>query len=317
MSVRDLSLRDLTYIVAVAQERHFGRAAEHCHISQPALSAQVRKIERVIGVKLFERNRRRVLLTPVGERIIDQAQMVLWEADRLDEFARSAAGVLVGPFRLGLILTLGPYLLPHLLGPLRERYPDLELILTEGLTEQLLDALRAGRLDAVLFTPMPGIGGIELEVLFFEPFLLATPRSHPLSTKSLLTVEDLKREEMVLLNDGHCLRDQTLQFCPSQRAGKERLQTAGLETLRHLVASGVGYSLLPRLSVRDDPQLSDLLVYRAFDGTQPGRDVALCWREGSPHRADLTNLADLVRDCLPKGLTVRPRGAMGVSSRTA
>lgn len=321
MGVRDLSLRDLTYVVAVAEERHFGRAAEHCHISQPALSAQIRKIERVIGAKLFERNRRRVLLTSVGERIVSQAQTVLWEADRLDELARSADGVLAGPLRLGLILTLGPYLLPHLLGPLREQYPDLELILTEGLTEQLLEALRAGRLDAVLFTPLRDTTGVELEILFFEPFLLAAPSSHPLSTQRELTVEDLKREEMVLLNDGHCLRDQALealQFCPSQRAGKERLQTAGLETLRHLVASGVGYSLLPRLAVRADPQLSDLLVYRTFDGKQPGRDVALCWREGSPYRADLAALAELVRNCLPDGLTTRSsEGSLEEARQTA
>ncbi|MEM7356870.1 MAG: LysR substrate-binding domain-containing protein [Acidobacteriota bacterium] len=318
MGVRDLSLRDLTYVVAVAEERHFGRAAEHCHISQPALSAQVRKVERVLGAKLFERNRRRVLLTQVGERVVDQAWAVLREADHLGELARSAGGVLVGPFRLGLILTLGPYLLPHLLGPLRELYPDLELILTEGLTEQLLDALRGGRLDAVLFAPLPDTTGFEIEVLFFEPFLLATPHSHPLSTKRRLTLEDLKREEMVLLNDGHCLREQTLQFCPSQRAGKERLQTAGLETLRHLVASGAGYSLLPSLAVRKDPQLSDLLVYRAFDGPQPGRDVALCWREGSPRRVDLTALAALVRDCLPEGLPLRSGdGFTAANSRTA
>ncbi|MEM7584317.1 MAG: LysR substrate-binding domain-containing protein [Acidobacteriota bacterium] len=305
MGVRDLSLRDLTYVVAVADNRHFGRAAESCHISQPALSAQVRKIERVIGAKLFERNRRRVLMTAVGERIVDQARDVLWEADRLGELALSAGGLLVGPLRLGLILTLGPYLLPHFLAPLREQYPDLELILTEGLTGQLLDALRSGRLDAVVLTPLLGTNGIEIEALFFEPFLLATPRSHPLSTKRRLTVEDLKREEMVLLNDGHCLRDQTLQFCPTQRAAKERLQTAGLETLRHLVASGVGYSLLPKLAVRETPELSDLLVYRAFEGTQPGRDVALCWRKGSPRRADLAALAGLVRDSLPEGLGAR------------
>ena len=300
-------MRDLTYIVAVAEERHFGRAAEQCHVSQPALSAQVRKIERVIGAKIFERNRRRVLLTEAGERLVEQIRVVLQEADRIGDLARSSGDVLSGPFRLGLILTLGPYLLPHLLAPLRERYPDVELILTEGLTEQLLDALRAGRLDAVLLAPLPDASGIEIEVLFFESFLLAAPRSHPLASKSPLTVEDLKREEMVLLTDGHCLRDQALQFCPSERSGKERLQTAGLETLRHLVASGAGYSLVPRLAVREDPQLADLLVYRAFDGQQPGRDVALCWREGSPREADLAALRDLVRDCLPQGLTARPQ----------
>ena len=206
-------------------------------------------------------------------------------------------------------MTLGPYLLPHLLAPLRARYPDLELILTEGLTQQLLEALRAGRLDAVLLAPLADAGGLELEVLFFEPFLLAVPRSHPLAAKSRVRVEDLRREQMVLLTDGHCLREQALQFCPSGRADRERLQTAGLETLRHLVASGAGYSLVPRLAVREDPQLADLLAYRGFEGPQPGREIALVWRQGSPRREDLAALGALVRESLPQGLNEKPRAA--------
>jgi len=302
MGVRDLSLRDLTYLVAVADERHFGRAAESCYVSQPSLSAQIQKVEQVLGTRIFERDRRRVLLSAPGERLVEQARCVLEAADRLGELALVAHGVLTGPFRLGLIATLGPYLLPHLLEPLRKGFPDLELIVTEDLTESLLANLRQGELDAVLLSPLDEDGALERRLLFFEPFLLAVPADHPLAQRSPLTMKDLCREEMVLLHDGHCLRDQALDFCPSARAGRERLQTASLETLRHLVASGAGYSLLPLLAVREDPQLARLLVYRPFDDGRPGREIALTWRKGSPRDADLDTLCELVRAHLPEGV---------------
>jgi len=302
MGVRDLSLRDLTYLVAVDDERHFGRAAESCYVSQPSLSAQIRKVEQVLGTRIFERDRRRVLLTVAGDRLVEQARRVLAEADRLGELARIAQGVLTGPFRLGLIATLGPYLLPYLLEPLRKGYPELELIVTEDLTESLLSSLRQGELDAVLLSPLDQDGTLELRRLFFEPFLLAVPADHPLARCSPLEMKDLCREEMVLLHDGHCLRDQALELCPSARAGRERLQTASLETLRHLVASGAGYSLVPRLAVREDPQLARLLVYRLFDADRPGREIGLTWRKGSPRDADMNALCEVVRDHLPEGV---------------
>ncbi len=302
MGVRDLSLRDLTYLVAVADERHFGRAAEACFVSQPALSGQIQKIEKVLGRTVFERDRRRVLVTAVGEQLVRQARRVLREADRLGELAQIAQGVLTGPFRLGLIATLGPYLLPHLLRPLRRDYPSLELLLTEGLTAGLLEDLKGGRLDAIVLALPIEHRGLGVEPLFVEPFLLATPSSHPFATKDSVGVDDLRRADMVLLTEGHCLRDQALELCPSGREGRERLQTASLETLLHLIASDAGYSLVPSLAARKDPQLEGLLSYRPLDGEAPGRVIAMVWREGSPRSADLEALATVIRENRPEGL---------------
>jgi LysR family transcriptional regulator, hydrogen peroxide-inducible genes activator len=300
-----LSLRDLRYLVAVADHGHFGRAAGTCAVSQPALSAQIKKVEDVLGVTVFERTNRRVLVTPIGRAVVEQARVVLEEAGKLSDLARAAREPLAGPFHLGVIATLGPYLLPHLLAPLRRAFPGLGLALREGVTEDLLTELGTGALDAVLAALPIADPGLETTPLFFEPFVLAIPRGHPLAGHRGLTPAVLRAEEMVLLEDGHCLRDQALEVCPrGRRQPLHPLQATSLETLRHLVASGAGYSLLPRLAVTADRRVDTLLAYREFTGEPPGRTIALVWRRRSSRRTDVDALAAFIRKHLPRRVTV-------------
>lgn len=302
MAIPNLSLRDLEYVVAVAEHGHFGRAAGACAVSQPALSTQIKKVEEVLAVRLFERTRRGVLVTPIGGEIVAQARAVLQGVRQLSEIAAGRQEPLVGPFRLGVIATLGPYLLPHLLGPLRRRFPRLELFLREGLTQALLQELRSGALDAVLAATPVADPALAVEPLFDEPFFLALPAGHALDRKRSLATADLRADEMVLLEEGHCLRDQALALCPGERGRRPRLQATGLETLRHLVAMGAGYSLIPSLAATQD--LGGLLRYRRLGRPSPGRTIALVWRRQSTRGADIASLSRLVREHLPSG--VRP-----------
>jgi LysR family hydrogen peroxide-inducible transcriptional activator len=309
MNLSGLSLRDLEYVVAVAELRHFGRAAERCAVSQPSLSAQIRKLEEALGLSLFERTSRKVLLTPRGEAIVAQARVVLEEARRLLTLADGSDGALTGRLRLAAIHTLGPYLFPHILPALRTTWPDLTLILSEGRTDSLLEELRDGRLDAVLLAlPVEG-DGLAAEPLFFEPFLLAHPAGHRLCAIPGLSLNDLDPAELLLLEEGHCLRDQALAACGlSARGGG--VHATGLETLRHMVAAGAGCTLMPVLAVKGAAKGEDgraatvggLVEYRAFDGPHPpGRVIGLVWRASDPRDRGLRQLADLLRRDLPAG----------------
>jgi LysR family hydrogen peroxide-inducible transcriptional activator len=330
MNIGGLTLRDLQYVVAVADYRHFGKAARACHVSQPALSGQIKKIERYLGVTLFERNIRparraagssagrvaasselvqgrrdhetgSVTTTEVGKAVVAQARVVLEEAEKILTAAKSTREPLAGPFRLGAIATLGPYLMPHLLGPLRRKYPKLELNLTEGLTDDLIDELHAGRLDAVLAAQTFDPAGLYVLPLFVEPFLLTLPKSHPLESRDPVKVGDLKASEMVLLEDGHCLRDQTIAVCPPNRRGNiKEMHVTSLETLRHLVASGAGYTLMPLLAVSDDPRLKELIRYRRLEGKNTGRTIVLACRERFPRRNEVELLGHFIRTHLPR-----------------
>jgi LysR family hydrogen peroxide-inducible transcriptional activator len=303
MNISWLTLRDLQYLVAVADNSHFGKAAAACHVSQPALSAQIRKIEDVLGVQLFERSNRRVAITPAGEVVANQARVVLEEAQKIGELTRSSGQPLSGSLRLGSIATIGPYLTPHLLPPLRKVYPKLELFLREGLTEQLLGELRSGRLDAVIASDTFTDAALRVIPLFFEPFSLAVPRRHPLSKKDSVERRDLHPEQMVLLEDGHCLRDQTLDLCASNRRGDVRqFHATSLETLRHLVAAGSGYTLIPKLAVPEDNRLKSLIRYRPFHDKPVGRNVILTCRVRFGRMADIDALADFIRKNLPPGV---------------
>ncbi|PWC60505.1 LysR family transcriptional regulator [Azospirillum sp. TSH7] len=309
MNLSGLSLRDLEYVVAVAELRHFGRAAERCAVSQPSLSAQIRKLEEALGLSLFERTSRKVLLTLRGEAIVAQARVVLEEARRLLTLADGSDGALTGRLRLAAIHTLGPYLFPHILPALRTTWPDLTLILSEGRTDSLLEELRDGRLDAVLLAlPVEG-DGLAAEPLFFEPFLLAHPAGHRLCAIPGLSLSDLDPAELLLLEEGHCLRDQALAACGlSARGGG--VHATGLETLRHMVAAGAGCTLMPVLAVKGAAKGEDgraatvggLVEYRAFDGPHPpGRVIGLVWRASDPRDRGLRQLADLLRRDLPAG----------------
>jgi len=215
MKISSLTLRDLEYLVAVANHRHFGRAAESCHVSQPALSAQIRKVEDFLGLQLFERSNRNVVITSAGDLIARQARVVLEEAEKIAALVQAEKEPLSGSLRLGAIATLGPYLMPHLLGAIRKRFPKLELLIKEGLTDPLVGDLRTGALDAILAAPTFKRDGLRLTPLFHEPFLLAAPKGHVLESKEPLRTKDLDSRYMVLLEDGHCLRNQNIQLCPS------------------------------------------------------------------------------------------------------
>lgn len=295
MDISWLTLRDLEYLVAVADHRHFGHAAEACHVSQPALSGQIKKLEEHLGASLFERSNRRVALTETGEAVVAQARVVMDEARKLTGLASREHQPLTSTFRLGAIATLGPYFIPHLLAPLKKRYPKLDLILREGLTDGLLHDLRTGTLDAVLAARTFDEQGLRVLPLFFEPFWLAAPREHPLAAQKTVRTADLKASEMVLLEDGHCLRDQALAFCSRKKDRTRNLHATGLETLRHLVASGQGYTLIPQLALRDDDPLRKLLVYRELDRRDVGRTIVLVTRERHARMPDIEALAAFVR----------------------
>jgi LysR family hydrogen peroxide-inducible transcriptional activator len=300
MNVSWMTLRDLEYIVAVAQHLHFGKAAEACNISQPALSAQVKKMEERLGFTIFERTNRRVSITELGKPVIEQAKVVLEEAGKITALAsgESADGKMRGILRLGAIATLGPYYIPIFLPQMRKAYPELQFILREGLTEELLSELRSGELDAVLAARTFNETGFRVFSLFREPFLLVTPKDHPLSKKAKFSHKDLRTEEMVLLEDGHCLRDQTLQLCPPNRRGNVRqLHVTSLETLRHLVAAGLGYTLMPQLAAGS--QMKGLLQYRKFEEENIGREIVLVCRDRYPHIKNIEKLADFLHSNPP------------------
>ncbi len=300
MDISALTLRNLEYIASVAEQGHFGRAAVLCGVSQPALSAQVQKVEECLGMRIFERSRRKIHLTATGAEVVEQARLVLREAGRLVEIAEQRKRPLSGLFRLGVIATLGPYLMPYLLKPLREKHPDMELVLVEGLTDSLLDQLHSGRLDAVLAAlPIKG-NSFLTEELFLEPFYLVVPAGHTLAKAPNPSPEMLAADEMLLLEDGHCLRDQALDVCPAEGTWQQnRYQATSLETLRHMVASGAGYTLFPALAVPGSDKLKGLLRYRPFNGKAPGRTIALVWRRSGSAAGDAEALIALIRKNLP------------------
>lgn len=303
MNSAALSLRDLEYAVAVAEERHFGRAAERCNVSQPALSAQIRKLEKTLGVTLFERTSRRVLPTEGGEAVVRQARTILAEAARLLAIAREGQGAhaaMSGRLALGAIQTLGPYLFPLVLRPLRDAFPELALSLSEGRTSDLLAALRSGRIDAALLSPPLDESGIDVTPLFVEPFLLACPADHALARADTLDARDLASPGLLLLDEGNCLRDQALDACQAGSASGRH--ATSLETLRSMVAAGGGYTLLPRLA-RPASDPGGLVAYRRFTTGDPGRVVALCSRSSDPRAARLATLAAFFRAHAPDGTT--------------
>jgi LysR family hydrogen peroxide-inducible transcriptional activator len=300
-----VNLRDLSYLVALADLRHFGRAADACHVSQPTLSTQVRKLEEELGVALVERAPRQVMLTPAGSDIVERARRVLAEVAQMRETARRTTDPEAGSVRLGLFPTLGPYLLPHVVPGLRARFPRLELLLVEEKTETLVAMLRAGRLDAAVLALPLHDEGLHCEPLFAEPFMLAVPAGHPLAERRELPLSALAHEHLLLLEDGHCLRDQALEVCSLAGAGeKEGFRATSLETLRQMVAAGVGITLLPMLAVK--PPVSPSAAVRLVPFRDPPyRRLALVWRRSSAMSAFLRQVAKVLRE-LPRELLNAP-----------
>ena len=301
-----MNLRDLRYLIALADLRHFGRAAQACHVSQPTLSTQVRKLEAELGVALVERAPRQVMLTPVGRDIAERARRVLADIEQMRETARRTIDPEAGSVRLGMFPTLGPYLLPHVVPTLRARFPHLELLLVEEKTEPLLAMLRNGRLDAAVLALPLHEDWLESEFLFEEPFMLAVPNKHPLSNRRDLQLADLADQHLLLLEDGHCLRDQALEVCTLSGAGeKDGFRATSLETLRQMVAAGVGITLLPMLAVKPPVSASDDIRLLNFKNPPPTRRIAMVWRKTSAMGAFLHQLAAVLR-ALPPALLQPP-----------
>lgn len=279
-----MNLRDLRYLVAVAEQKHFGRAAEACFVSQPTLSTQVKKLEEELGVTLIERTNRQVMLTPVGERIVAQAQRVLREVNYMVHIAEEYKDPYGGDFRLGIIPTVAPYLLPKILGPIKKAFPKLRIQLTEGQTAVISRMLREGDLDAVILALPLEEDNFESAMLYTEPFYFAASRHHPKAGRKSVGLDDLDHEQVLLLEDGHCLRDQALEICSSHNAVENtNFRATSIETLRQMVAANVGITLMPQLAITNR---SGPVRYVPFKGDQPHRNIGLCWRSSST-RAEL------------------------------
>ncbi len=310
-----MNLRDLKYLVALADHRHFGKAAAASFVSQPTLSTQIRKLEDELGVALVERAPRKVMLTPAGREAAERARRIVAEIEQMKEAARRSRDPEAGTVRLGLFPTLGPYLLPHVIPGLRTRFPKLELLLVEDKSDQLLAQLADGRLDAALLALPVHDERLHAEFLFEEPFVLAVPEDNPLAKRSSLTMDELHDLQLLLLEDGHCLRDQALDVCHLAGASeKSEFRATSLETLRQMVAAGVGVTLLPALAVKPPvaPSPSIRLVPFRKDarGNLPNRRIALVWRRSSAMDGFLHELAAELKT-LPAGLLDTPPAASG------
>jgi LysR family transcriptional regulator, hydrogen peroxide-inducible genes activator len=290
--------------VAVGELRHFGQAAQRCLVSQPALSEQIRKLEAQLGVQLFERTNRRVEVTPQGRVLLAKAERVLAEARELLALAQHAGQPLAGNLTLAAIETLGPYYLPHLLRRMRAAFPGVVPHLLEGRTATLLEWLVHGELDLVLAALPLAVRGLETHALFFEPFLLVCPIGHRLQNIAAPGLDDLTDDDLLLLEEGHCLRDQALALC---HAGHQRHATS-LETLWHMIAAGEGYSLLPVLAVQSRPGMEHLIACRELAGGPFGRTIGLVWRAGDPRAQEFRQLSQVLRGDLPVGLAPVRRG---------
>lgn len=305
-----MTLTELRYIVAVARERHFGRAADACYVSQPTLSVAVRKLENELGVPLFERSPTEVTVTPVGRRVVEQAQRVLEDAAAIKQIAAQGQDELAGILRLGVIYTIGPYLLPQLIPMLRRQAPEMPLQIEENYTAVLSERLKQGELDVIILSLPFEEPGILTEAVYEEPFVVLMPSGHPLERKTEVTASELSHEDLLLLGSGHCFRDQVLSVCPEcNRASastdniQKTLEGSSLETIRLMVASGMGVTVLPQTSVNNYAYPGDLLSVRSFSKPAPQRMVALAWRKSFPRPQAVKAIAETVRHC-PLGASV-------------
>lgn len=306
-----MTLTELRYIVALARERHFGRAAEACFVSQPTLSVAVKKLEDELGVALFERRASEVNVTALGERIIEQAQRVLEETETLKQLAAQGQDPLNGPLRFGAIYTIGPYLLPHLIPALRKKAPRMPLFVEESFTASLSARLRNGEVDAIVISlPFEEPGVLTLP-LYDEPFVVALPVGHDWSKRKSIKANELPNENLLLLGSGHCFRDQVLKVCPalnrSSAGGMQRtLEGSSLETIRHMVASGAGITVLPCSSVATTAADQRLLAIRPFADPAPSRRVALAWRKSFPRPQAIEALRQALFASLPECVRAVP-----------
>lgn len=307
-----MTLTELRYITAVARLNHFGRAAQDCFVSQPTLSVAVRKLEEELGVTLFERNRSSVTVTPIGAKIVEQSRRVLEEAERIKTLAATDQDQLAAPLKLGVIYTVGAYLIPHLLPGLKAAAPRMQLRLTENFTDRLTQQLKNGDIDAAIVSLPFAESGIVTRSLYGEPFVVALPRGHDLAGKQQLTSTDLNDETILLLGARNCFRDQVMEFCPACAAGtggdgteiQQTLEGSSIETIRQMTAAGAGITLLPVTSAQPDSSLSELLEIRPFVEPAPARVIVLAYRRSFPRPEAIAVLADAVRNTPPPGVRV-------------
>jgi len=291
-----MNLRALQYFVKLAELKHFSKAANACYVSQPTLSTQIRKLEEELGVSLVERAPRNVMLTPIGEDLAHRARHVLRDIEHIKDAARRSKDPETGIIKLGIFPTLAPYLLPHVIPVIRKRYPELRMQLAEEKTDIILTMLDQGRLDAGLLALPVEEPGMEIEILFEEPFVTAMPSSHPLSDKQSIGLQDLEGQELLLLEEGHCLRQHALAVCELAGA-HERVDfhATSMETLRQMVAANAGVTLMPVLSVKPPIASTDNIAIRPFDAPAPSRTIALVWRSSSPLGGFLRKLAESLK----------------------
>lgn len=289
-----MNLRDLQYLVTVAELRHFGKAAERCHVSQPTLSMQIRKLEDYLGVEIFERTGRRVMVTTAGEQIVERAQVLLRDYEELQLTAKRLKDPSAGQYRLGAFPTLAPYLLPRIVPAIHAAYPHLRLLLVEEKTELLLGRLRRGQLDLALLA-LPVIGeDLEWCTLFDEPFHLAVSEHHPLANRRSVCGADLDAHPLLLLDEGHCLREQALEFCKLNAVEESReFRATSLATLMQMVSTDLGITLVPEMATHDAPRS---LRFIAFEAPAPHRSIGLVWRRGAGQRGFFELLAALIRE---------------------
>ena len=297
-----MTLSELRYIVAVARERHFWRAARSCFVSQPTLSVAVKKLEDELGVKLFERSSSEVVLTAIGAQVVAQAQQVLESAARVKEIA-AGGDAMTDPMRIGVIYTVGPYLLPHLIPILQDHLPNMPLIVEEGFTVDLKARLKQGSLDAIIVSKPFKEPGIELRSLYREPFVIVMPIAHPWAQRAAISTDELSDETVLLLGQGHCFRDQVLHACPDclqsgrQASLQKTLESGSIETIRHMVASGVGITVLPCTAAGAEEYSRRLLAVKRFSDAKPAREVVLAYRRGYPRKQTIGAISAAIHTC--------------------
>ncbi len=313
-----MTLTELRYIVALARERHFGRAAQKCFVSQPTLSVAIRKLEEELGVTLFERGANEVTITAVGKRIVEQAQRVVEEAATIKELAKLGKDPLHGPLKLGVIYTIAPYLLPHLVKILHKRAPRMPLVIEENFTHRLRDMLKQGEIDCAILALPFAEPGCVVQPVYDERFVVAVPRDHSWAARKSVAADELKRENMLLLGTGHCFRDHVLEVCPeasriaTDAEGMQRtFEGSSLETIRQMVASGVGVTVLPASSVPEQVPRDNLLAYVPFARPVPERRIALAWRRTFPRPQAVDAVRQAILACKLPGVMMLPaaRGA--------
>jgi LysR family transcriptional regulator, hydrogen peroxide-inducible genes activator len=297
-----ITLRQLRYLAALAKHGHFGRAAEACAITQPALSMQIRDLERTLGVKVVERRPGEVMLTDVGREIARRGEDVLAASRDLVDFARHRGGLLTGRLTLGVIPSLAPYLLPRILPVLQKQFPELRLELRETQTRQLVDDIKSGALDAAMLALPLGEPDIDTLKLFDDLFLLAVPADDPRAVETRVKARDIDQSRLILLEDGHCLRNQALAFCATARgsnvgANGMAFAASSLSTVMQMVASGYGVTLIPQIAA-DVEQRDERVKFLQLENPQPGRSIGLVFRKTSPRKADFTALGDVVKGCV-------------------